>query len=69
MTVTFNGEEMRRRRQAEGIRPERVAIAVDRCTATIRFYEQGRAVPTLEMAGRIADLLGCRLADLLSDDG
>ena len=42
MSYCFDGAELRRRRQASGIRIERLAVALDRCASTILLYEAGR---------------------------
>ena len=43
--LVFDGMEFRRLRKEAGIRPEAMAVTLDRSAATVRFYEQGRAQP------------------------
>jgi transcriptional regulator with XRE-family HTH domain len=57
--LVFDGKEFRRLRKQAGIRPEAMAVALGRSAATVRFYEQGRAEPTIAMVGKIAAQLGC----------
>ena len=63
--LVFDGMEFRRLRKEAGIRPEAMAVTLDRSAATVRFYEQGRAQPNLAMVGKIAAELGCNPLDLL----
>lgn len=63
----FNGAELRRRREARGIRPEVLAVGVERSSATIHLYEVGRVIPTADMVGRLAAVLDCVPGDLFAE--
>jgi transcriptional regulator with XRE-family HTH domain len=64
----FNGRRLRQLRNAAGLPPERLALAVGRSAYTISAYERGVAVPSANMVGRLANAVGARVGDLFDDD-
>lgn len=63
----FSGEALRRRRQSAQIRPERIAVEINRSVESIRSYESGRVDPPARVVARLAAALGCEPADLFTE--
>ena len=59
----FEPERLRARRSELNIRPERVAVAIERSAETISLWERGRALPNPHQLAQLADLLDCRVYD------
>lgn len=68
MARTFSGRQLRETRRAAGIRTEALALAVERSAYTINEYEGGRVIPSLPVALKLADALGCDLDALLASE-
>ena len=54
----FSGGALRARRQAVGIRPELLAVKVDRSLPSLFHYEQNRTDPPASVVAALADALG-----------
>ena len=67
--TTFSPERLRAAREAAGLTPEQLATAVGRSSFATRWYEGGRIVPPTQVVGRLADALGCPVADLFTRNG
>jgi transcriptional regulator with XRE-family HTH domain len=61
------GKELARRRTDCGISQEKLAQRTGISAMSILRYEQGRRTPTIDLAERIAKVLGCKLKDMLED--
>jgi transcriptional regulator with XRE-family HTH domain len=61
------GERLQRLRQAAGFSQSQLAKAADVPVGTLRNWEQGRRVPLLDAAGRLAKALGVSVDALVSD--
>ena len=59
----FDPQQIEHRRVALGFRRERVAVALDRSAETVKLWESGRVTPNAGQLARLADLLGCDVAD------
>lgn len=59
------GEAIRTRREAAGLSQEQLAEQAGLTARTLGDYERGRIAPRLDVAGRIADVLKCRVDALL----
>lgn len=68
MARSFSGRRLRDARVAAGIRPERLALTVDRSVYSIHEYENGRVVPPLVVAVQLAAALNCSVDDLLTEE-
>lgn len=66
--ITFSPESLHRLRTDRGISPTVLAAATGRTADAILGYESGRFAPTAEALGRLADALGCSVADLFTSD-
>jgi transcriptional regulator with XRE-family HTH domain len=66
MARKFSGQLLRAHRLAAGLKPEHVAIAVDRSTFSVREYELGRVTPPVDMLGTLADFFGCPVDDFFA---
>lgn len=64
----FSGPRLREIRVRRDIKPERLALAVDRSAETIKSYELGRVSPPVSVVCAIADELGVPVGDLFVDD-
>ncbi len=60
----FSGKRMKQVRQANGIRPEALAIQIGRSLQMVFNYESGRMGVSADLAAHIADLLGVPLDEL-----
>jgi transcriptional regulator with XRE-family HTH domain len=58
------GEHIQRARQAAGLSQPQLAKAAGVPLGTLRNWEQGRRVPLLDTAARVAAALGCTLDEL-----
>lgn len=68
MARSFSGRALRDARIAAGLRPEHVAVRVNRSAYSIIEYEAGRVTPSLPVAVALATVLGCPLDDLLTSE-
>lgn len=59
MARTFSGARLRQQRVAAGVKPERLAFTIDRSVWSVHEYERGRANPSADVLGALADALGC----------
>jgi DNA-binding XRE family transcriptional regulator len=64
MFRTFSGAHLRAARLNAGLKPEQLALRVDRSVWSIHVYERGAAAPSAAVLGALADSLGCRIDDL-----
>ena len=58
------GDRLQKARQAAGLSQPQLAEAAGVPVGTLRNWEQGRRVPLLDTAKRVADALGCTLDEL-----
>ncbi|MFI5931283.1 helix-turn-helix domain-containing protein [Actinoplanes sp. NPDC051494] len=63
---TFSGPQLRARRVAAGLRPEQLALRIDRSVFSVHQYERGTAHPSVPVLGALADQLGCSIDDLFA---
>lgn len=63
----FSGQQVRNRRQAAGLRPEHLAVAVGKSAAAIHAYEVGTIDPPSSVVAGLAAALGCAPGDLFAD--
>lgn len=59
------GEKIRRYREAAGMSQRQLAVALGIDQSAVSFWETGKSEPTLFNLRRLADVLGCKPADLL----
>lgn len=69
MARCFSGQLLREARIAAGLRPEHLALSVNRSTHSIHEYELGRVQPPVNVLARLALLLDARIDDFLADEG
>lgn len=60
----FSGPQVRTRRQAAGLRPEQLAVAVGKSAAAISAYELGTIDPPSSVVAGLAAALNCAPGDL-----
>jgi DNA-binding XRE family transcriptional regulator len=65
---TFSGARLRQKRTAAGIKPERLALTIDRSVYSVHEYERGRANPSADVLGALADALNCPVDDFYAAD-
>ncbi|GAB3682597.1 helix-turn-helix transcriptional regulator [Salinarchaeum chitinilyticum] len=61
--------DLRERRDAEGLSQAELAVAVDVTRQTINAIERERYDPSLELAFELADHFGCHIEDIFEPDG
>lgn len=59
----FSGSLLKQQRLDHDVRVEAVAVAADRSAPSIIAYERGIATPPADVVGRMADAIGCEVAD------
>lgn len=64
MARMFSGRRLREVRTAAGLKPERLALLIDRSVYSIHQYERGTALPSVPVLGALADALGVAVDDL-----
>ncbi|MEV6833610.1 helix-turn-helix transcriptional regulator [Streptomyces sp. NPDC051133] len=69
MARRFSGHQLRTARRTAGLSVRQVAASVGRSRYAVHAYERGAAQPPIEVADRLADVVGASLTDLLADDG
>lgn len=67
MARAFSGHRLRRARCAAGLKPERLALLIDRSVWTVHAYERGNAQPTAEVLPRLAAAVGVAIDDLFAE--
>jgi putative transcriptional regulator len=60
--------DLRERREAEGLSQEELAVAVDVTRQTINAIERERYDPSLELAFELAEHFGCAIEDIFEPD-
>lgn len=60
----FSGSLLRQARRAAGLKPEQLALRIDRSVYSIHQYERGVAAPSTPVLGRLADVLDVKIDDL-----
>lgn len=63
------GKNLKKIRLSKGLSQLNVAESVGVTKGTISLYESDGRTPTLFVAKKIADVLGCKLDDFFSDEG
>lgn len=61
-----DGAKLRRIRQERGMRPEALALQINRSVQTVNCYEIGRAQPPVPVLCQLADALGVGVEALLT---
>jgi len=67
--TTFSPDRLREARLAAGMTPEALAVALGMSSFSTREWERGRVTPRTAIVGRLADALGCPVADLFTANG
>jgi transcriptional regulator with XRE-family HTH domain len=63
MPRTYSSRRLRQARLAAGLKPERLALLIDRSVWSIHQYERGTVTPPAPVLGQLADQLGCSVDD------
>lgn len=63
----FDPQRLRRIREARGLTRTNLASQAGRSEQTFFLYEGGKVIPPIPVLQRIADALGCRVADFFTD--
>lgn len=66
MTGTFDDRRVRNARLAAEVKPERLALCIDKSVYSVHRYEQGTITPSVEVGATMADVLGLNVDDLLT---
>jgi len=61
------GKALRQRREIAGLSQEQLALSADLQRVFVSWLENGKKQPTLLTMLKLAPVLGCRAADLVSD--
>ena len=64
----YRADLIRERRQALGVRPEALATAIGRSTASLYLYETGAVIPPIPVLEDIADGLNMSIGDFFEGD-
>jgi transcriptional regulator with XRE-family HTH domain len=64
--MRFSPESLQRLRGDAGLSTTQLAAAAGLTEMTVRGYEAGRRVPSVDRAIRLAAALGCQLTDLVA---
>jgi transcriptional regulator with XRE-family HTH domain len=65
---TFSGARLRQQRIAASLKPEQLALAIDRSVYAVHEYERGRANPSADVLGALADTLDCPVDAFYTDE-
>ncbi|MCZ2804337.1 helix-turn-helix transcriptional regulator [Modestobacter sp. VKM Ac-2983] len=65
MARCFDGQRLRDARLAADIRPEQLALAVERSVFTLHAYERGLVHPPVNVLAQLAGVLGRNVDDFL----
>lgn len=66
MARSFSGQLIRTRRIAAGLKPEQLALRIDRSVWSVLQYERGVVLPPAPVLGSLADQLGCSVDDFFA---
>jgi transcriptional regulator with XRE-family HTH domain len=67
MARTFSGSRLRTKRIAADIKPEQLALLIDKSAHSLYSYELGRVTPPVSTLALIADVLNCAVDELLDE--
>ena len=67
MARCFDGQLLRSARLAAHVRPEQLAVAVERSVFTLHAYERGQVQPPVNVLAQIAGVLGGSVDDFLTE--
>ena len=67
MARKFSGQRLRTLRLAAGLKPERLALAVDVSVWTVHAYERGTVQPSTSVLVALADTLDTTVDSLLTE--
>ncbi|MEV5689915.1 helix-turn-helix domain-containing protein [Micromonospora globbae] len=59
MARQFSGAQLRTARLRAGLKPEQLAVRIDRSVYSIHQYERGVALPSVPVLASLADALAC----------
>ncbi len=68
MARCFDGQRLRDARIAAKLRPEQLAVMVERSVFTIHAYERGTIHPPINVLAQVAERLGRSVDDFLAED-
>jgi transcriptional regulator with XRE-family HTH domain len=66
MSRQFSGTRLRAARIAAGLKPEQLALRIDRSVYSIHQYERDAVSPPAPVLGALAEAFGCTIDDLFS---
>jgi transcriptional regulator with XRE-family HTH domain len=69
MARKFSGALLQRRRKAAGLKPEQLALRVDRSVFAVHQWERGTSSPRAAVLAALADTLDCTVEDFFVRDG
>lgn len=55
--LRFSGDQLRCARRKAGLRPEQLAVKIDRSVASLAMYERGEVDPPASIVGALAEAL------------
>lgn len=68
MARYFSGPRLREARKSAGLSPEQLAVSIGRSFYSVREWELGRVTPSVTTLAALADILGCTVDDLLTEE-
>lgn len=68
MARYFSGPRLRNARKSAGLSPEQLAVSIGRSFYSVREWELGRVTPSVTTLAALADILGCTVDDLLTEE-
>lgn len=68
MARCFSGQQLRDARIAAGLRPEQLAVRIDRSVYSVHEYERGRVQPPIDVLLHVCAVLDCTVDDLLAGE-
>jgi len=62
----FSSHHLRERRALAGLKPEELALRINRTAATVRALERGYTLPSVPVLAALADALDCSVDALFT---
>lgn len=68
MARCFDGQRLRDARIAAHLRPEQLALTINRSVFTVHAYERGAIHPPINVLAHLAEVLGRSVDDFLTEE-
>lgn len=68
MARRFSGRLLQQQRKGAGLKPEQLALRVNRSVFAVHQWERGTASPRASVLAALADTLNCSVEDFFAQD-